>query len=94
MRRLRARLVAAAVLVTGLVGAGALPAAALSPAAGPLPAAQAVAGPLVVVGMGGVRWSDVDEKLTPALASLVGEAAVADVAVRSVRTATCRSTAG
>jgi hypothetical protein len=39
--------------------------------------------------MGGVRWSDVDATTTPALASLAKDAALADVAVRSVRTATC-----
>jgi hypothetical protein len=45
--------------------------------------------PLVVVGTGGVRWSDVDPAVTPNLASLARDAAIADVAVRSVRTATC-----
>jgi hypothetical protein len=43
----------------------------------------------VVVGVGGVRWSDVDPTRTPALASLARRAAIADVAVRSVRTTTC-----
>jgi hypothetical protein len=88
VRRLRARLVAAAVLVTGLVGAGGLPATAGFGSAGPAQASTPT-GPLVVVGMGGVRWSDVDPIRTPALAALARDSAIADVAVRSVRTATC-----
>jgi hypothetical protein len=57
--------------------------------AGPTESLSAPAGPLVVVGVGGVRWSDVDAARTPALASLARRAAIADVAVRSVRTTTC-----
>jgi len=45
--------------------------------------------PVVLVGTGGVRWSDVDDRRTPTLAALLREGAVANVAVRSVRTATC-----
>jgi hypothetical protein len=59
----------------------------------PFAAAPAVAAtdpaPVVLVGTGGVRWSDVDTRRTPTLAGLLREGAVADVAVRSVRTATC-----
>lgn len=73
---LRALIVAAALL--GLTAAGAPGATAAEPSH-----------PLVVVGMGGVRWSDVVPATTPALASLVDRAAIGDVAVRSVRTATC-----
>jgi hypothetical protein len=57
--------------------------------AGPTESLSAPAGPLVVVGLGGVRWSDVDAARTPSLASLARRAAIADVAVRSVRTTTC-----
>jgi hypothetical protein len=89
VRRLRARLLAAAALIAALAGAGVLPAAAVSAKAGALPRVAAPAGPLVVVGIGGVRWSDVDPGRTPALASLARRSAIADVAVRSVRTATC-----
>ena len=82
------RVVATVMLVAGLVGFAALPAD-----AAPVTTATATASssqhPLVVVGMGGVRWSDVDATATPALASLAKDAALADVAVRSVRTATC-----
>jgi len=45
--------------------------------------------PVVLIGMGGVRWSDVDEARTPALAGLAREGAIGDLAVRSVRTTTC-----
>ena len=45
--------------------------------------------PLLVIGADGLRWSDVDPDRTPALAALLREGAIGDVAVRSVRTATC-----
>lgn len=82
------RVVATVMLVAGLVGFAALPAdaAPVTTATATAPSSQH---PLVVVGMGGVRWSDVDATATPALASLAKDAALADVAVRSVRTATC-----
>ncbi|MEZ0163419.1 hypothetical protein AB2L27_01420 [Kineococcus sp. LSe6-4] len=44
--------------------------------------------PLVVVGFSGVRWTDVSERDTPALASMTS-GAVGTVAVRSVFTAAC-----
>jgi hypothetical protein len=61
----------------------------IATAAAPAAEAADTSHPLVVVGMGGVRWSDVDASSTPALASLGADAAIGDVAVRSVRTATC-----
>lgn len=45
--------------------------------------------PVVVIGFGGVRWSDVDVARTPALWSLARRGAIGDAAVRSVRTTTC-----
>ncbi len=58
--------------------------------AGAAPATAATArAPVVVIGFGGVRWSDVDPARTPALSSLAEQGAIGDVAVRSVRTATC-----
>jgi hypothetical protein len=79
-----------AVLLSSIAMAWAMPASAGARAeAGPLASLDAPAGPLVVVGIGGVRWSDVDDARTPALASLARRAAIADVAVRSVRTTTC-----
>lgn len=79
-----------AALLTCLLSCLALLALATPPASA-APAASAVApsGPVVVVGMAGVRWADVDADRTPALASLVRGGAIGDVAVRSVRTATC-----
>ena len=44
--------------------------------------------PLVLVGFSGVRWSDVSERATPALASM-SAGAIGTVAVRSVFTAAC-----
>lgn len=44
---------------------------------------------VVLIGFGGVRWSDIDRDRTPALWSLVEQGAIGDVAVRSVRTTTC-----
>lgn len=45
--------------------------------------------PVVLIGLGGVRWSDVDAARTPALAALAREGAIGALAVRSVRTSTC-----
>ncbi|WP_460446834.1 hypothetical protein [Angustibacter aerolatus] len=52
------------------------------------PASAASPQPVVVVGVTGVRWSDVGPS-TPTLQRLAQTGALADVAVRSVRTATC-----
>jgi len=74
-------------LTTALTGSAVLPApraVASSPTA-----ATGTPAPVVLIGTGGVRWSDVDAHRTPALAGLLRSGAVADVAVRSVRTATC-----
>ncbi|NIZ92592.1 hypothetical protein [Kineococcus rubinsiae] len=45
--------------------------------------------PLVLVGTGGVSWSDVSASATPALAGMADGGAVGTVAVRSVFTAAC-----
>ncbi|WP_432510715.1 hypothetical protein [Kineococcus sp. SYSU DK001] len=57
---------------------------------GPARAATTTAerAPLVVVGFSGVRWSDVSQEATPALASMTS-GAIGTVAVRSVFTAAC-----
>ena len=68
------------VLLLGLTG---LLAVAPGAAADPVPL------PVVVVGVAGVRWSDVDPGRTPALAALAADGAIGAVAVRSVRTTTC-----
>lgn len=88
-----------------LGGVGAAPAAAASAAAASVSAAAAstddgaVPGPVVLVGVPGLRWSDVapvaqDEDDapaadTPTLTRLLREAGVGDVAVRSVVSSTC-----
>ncbi|WP_369070378.1 hypothetical protein [Kineococcus terrestris] len=66
-----------------------LPARALAATPGPDAAGGAAAGPVVLVGTGGLRWSDVSADATPVLAGLAGEGAVGTVAVRSVFTAAC-----
>ncbi|MGL5858987.1 MAG: hypothetical protein ACRC35_11405 [Angustibacter sp.] len=45
--------------------------------------------PVVVIGVGGVRWADVTVDAAPRLAGLARTAAVGAVAVRSVRPSTC-----
>jgi len=51
-------------------------------------AARPVPGPVVLLGTGGVRWSDTGAG-TPALSALPDEAAVAVASARSVRPSTC-----
>ncbi len=51
-------------------------------------AQTAAAGPVVLLGTGGLRWDDVDSS-TPALQSLLDTGAVGTLAVRTVRRSTC-----
>jgi hypothetical protein len=76
-RTLATALVAAAVTVTGLLGFG-RPAAAT-------PRADSV----VIVGVPGLRWDDVDARRTPALADLARRGSVAALSVRSAPPVTC-----
>lgn len=46
-------------------------------------------GPVVLVGVGGLTWSDIGQDSTPALASFMSRAAVGHVSVRSVFRVTC-----
>src|SRR5215212_10574749 len=80
---LRARTVrAAAALLTALAGT-------LAATSAPAAAAEAGApGPVVLIGTGGVRWSDTGPR-TPALRGLLSEGAVAVASARSVRTSAC-----
>ncbi|WP_432499215.1 hypothetical protein, partial [Kineococcus gypseus] len=85
-------LAALALLLGVAAPAGAAPAGA-APAPGPAGAGTTGTGtagtaPVVLVGTGGVRWTDVSREATPALASTV-RGAVGTVAVRSVFTAAC-----
>ncbi|HEX8496063.1 MAG TPA: hypothetical protein VF661_02620, partial [Actinomycetales bacterium] len=79
MPRLLLRLVVALTVLLAVLTAPVSAAAAVSPSPTPV----------VLIGIGGVRWSDVDPATTPALHSLATQGAIGDVAVRSVRTATC-----
>ncbi|HEU4675639.1 MAG TPA: hypothetical protein VFS29_06615, partial [Motilibacteraceae bacterium] len=46
-------------------------------------------GPVVLLGVGGLRWSDVDPVRTPALWSLADAASLGTLSVRTVRPVTC-----
>lgn len=50
---------------------------------------EAGAGPVVVVGVAGLRWSDVDAAATPELAGVVREGSVGVLSVRSAPAVTC-----
>ena len=50
---------------------------------------MALNGPIVVVGTGGLSWSDVSAQATPALWSLLRDGATAALSVRSVHANTC-----
>lgn len=50
---------------------------------------QGVEGPVVLVGLGGLSWSDITIESTPAVASFVSTAAVGHLSVRSVNRVTC-----
>lgn len=76
--------------VAGLVAvAAALLSGASAPAAGGLTAATASPVPVVLVGVTGLRWTDVTEATTPTLWQLVGSSAVGSTQVRSARQITC-----
>ena len=93
--RLTALLTAALVLLTALVGAVAPAASALRRAdpptarSAPTAATAPAPRPVVVVGTGGVTWSDVSPAATPALWSLLQGGASASLTVRSVHSNTC-----
>src|SRR5690242_1590343 len=57
-------------------------------AAPALAQASAVPGPVVLIGTGGVRWSETGPG-SPQLRTFLGDGAVGDMSVRSVRTSTC-----
>lgn len=80
-RSLRALAAALLAALAVLVGA---PAQALDPAV-----PEPVPGPVVLVGVTGLRWDDVGSLTTPALWGLSREGAVGAVAARSVRTRAC-----
>src|SRR6185503_10329694 len=93
-RRLPAAATVALMLVAsviGLITATTSAGTATSAATGTAPAATGVAlnGPIVVLGTGGLSWSDVSAQATPALWSLLRDGATAALSVRSVHANTC-----
>ena len=46
-------------------------------------------GPVVVVGVPGLRWDDVSERTTPTLWDLAGRSAIGSLSVRAARSVTC-----
>ena len=84
-RRLLAAATAVAVLAA-LVVAGLMTS---SPGASATPASKGLSGSIVVIGTGGLSWSDVSLEATPALWSLLRDGATAALTVRSVRANTC-----
>ncbi|MHB8187018.1 MAG: hypothetical protein ACYDDU_13255 [Dermatophilaceae bacterium] len=89
----RRRLLAAATAVAALAAlviAGLSSASSVSPPGASSPAASKdLSGSIVVIGTGGLSWSDVSAKATPALWSLLREGATATMSVRSVHANTC-----
>ncbi|GAA4404293.1 hypothetical protein GCM10023168_16750 [Fodinibacter luteus] len=87
LRRALAVTVALATLVVGLVvGSAAWPSQA---SAAVTTATDEPAGAVVVVGTGGISWSDVDEQTTPNLWLLLRDGSAAALSVRSVHSNTC-----
>ena len=91
-RRLLAAVTAAAVLAALALGALASTSSAdaASSVRGPSPAANTnLTGSIVVIGTGGLSWSDVSARATPALWSLLRDGATATLSVRAVHDNTC-----
>lgn len=70
-----------------ILGAAASPAVAAPRAQAP--AAGAATGPIVLIGTGGITWTDVSASATPALWSFLRDGSSAALSVRSVDTNTC-----
>lgn len=98
MRRLRGRTVQVLVAVVAVLGLVAVLAAPAFADADDAPAGTArdeagqdgvVGGPVVLVGLTGVRWDDVRTLATPGLWDLSRSGALGNVAARSIRSASC-----
>lgn len=80
---------------TAAAAPGSGPAAASAPAAGGEPAAERAGAadpepaPVVVVGVAGLRWTDVSRSTTPNLWHMIGGGSVASINVRTAAPATC-----
>jgi hypothetical protein len=60
-----------------------------SPRASPMASSKKVGGSIVVIGTGGLSWSDVSPQTTPTLWSLLRDGASAALTVRSIHANTC-----
>ncbi len=81
-----------AVLLPSTATAGPLATAATTPATvsgGAVNPAAATPGPVILIGTGGITWSDVSQKGTPSLWSFLTDGSTAALSVRSVFTNTC-----
>lgn len=85
LRALSAALLAASAALTATLGLVTAPAA----SAAPRDEAAGAPGPVVLVGVAGLRWDDVGSLTTPALWELAHDGAVGAVAARSVTTRSC-----
>ena len=88
-RRLLAAATAVAVLAALVIAGLSSWSSASSPGASSSPASKDLSGSIVVIGTGGLSWSDVSPKATPALWSLLREGSTAVLTVRSVHANTC-----
>ncbi len=78
-----------AAVVAVLLPASASAAPATAPARPLTAAGDAAVPPVILIGTGGLTWSDVDAKSTPALWSFLRDGSTAALSVRSVFTNTC-----
>ncbi|MFC6007318.1 hypothetical protein [Angustibacter luteus] len=83
---IRPRLVAVLLGISAL-GLSATATAAVAPSAAAAPSGPVA--PVVLIGTGGVQWSDVSAQATPNLARLAQVGSIGDVTVRSVKPAAC-----
>ncbi|MEO8518428.1 MAG: hypothetical protein ABI438_04555 [Dermatophilaceae bacterium] len=81
LRAAAASVVVAAVVIGALVARSGAPASPRGP--------KDLTGSIVVIGTGGLAWTDISAETTPALWSLLRNGATADLSVRSVHANTC-----
>jgi len=84
-RQLLATAAAAVVLASVVIGSFIM----ASPRASPTASSKKVGGSIVVIGTGGLSWSDVSPQTTPTLWSLLRDGATAALTVRSIHANTC-----
>ena len=84
-RQLLATATAAVVLASVVIGSLIM----ASPRASPTASSKNAGGSIVVIGTGGLSWSDVSPQTTPTLWSLLRDGATAALTVRSIHANTC-----